>query len=91
MTGIKNANSVKSISRARKSLVKLRSMLTKAEADFNPYLFFLWSKAMMDMGKIDVDQNTSTADILRPYVAYFKNLINACDKSKNLLQMAITH
>ena len=91
LTGIKNANSVKSISRARKSLVKLRSMLTKAEADFNPYLFFLWSKAMMDMGKIDVDQNTSTADILRPYVAYFKNLINACDKSKNLLQMAITH
>jgi hypothetical protein len=38
-----------------------------------------------------LDQNTSTADILRPYVAYFKNLINACDKSKNLLQMAITH
>jgi len=91
LTGIKNTNSTKAISRARKSLVKLRSMLTKAEADFNPYLFFLWNKAMMDMGKIDVDQNTSTADILRPYVAYFKNLINACDKSKNLLQMAITH
>ena len=91
LTGIKNTNSTKAISRARKSLIKLRAMLTKAEADFNPYLFFLWNKAMMDMGKIDVDQNTSTADILRPYVAYFKNLINACDKSKNLLQMAIQH
>jgi hypothetical protein len=66
-------------------------MLTKAEADFNPYLFFLWNKAMMDMGKIDVDENTGTADILRPYVAYFKNLINACDKSKSLLQIAIQH
>jgi len=91
LTGIKNTNSTKAISRARKSLIKLRAMLTKAEADFNPYLFFLWNKAMMDMGKIDVDQNTSTADILRPYVAYFKNLINACDKSKNLLQIAIQH
>jgi hypothetical protein len=91
LTGIKNTNSTKAISRARKSLVKLRSMLTKAEADFNPYLFFLWNKAMMDMGKIDVDQNTSTADVLRPYVAYFKNLINACDKSKSLLQIAIQH
>ena len=91
LTGIKNTNSTKAISRARKSLVKLRAMLTKAEADFNPYLFFLWNKAMMDMGKIDVNQNTSTADILRPYAAYFKNLINACDKSKNLLQMAIQH
>jgi hypothetical protein len=91
LTGIKNTNSTRAIARARKSLVKLRALLTNAQADFNPYLFFLWSKAMLDMGKIDVDQNTSTADILRPYVAYFKNLINACDKSKNLLQMAITH
>jgi len=91
LTGIKNTNSTKAISRARKSLIKLRSVLTKAEADFNPYLFFLWNKAMMDMGKIDVDQNTSTADILRPYAAYFKNLINACDKSKSLLQIAIQH
>jgi len=91
LTGMKNTNSTKAISRARKSLVKLRAMLTKAEADFNPYLFFLWNKALMDMGKIDVDQNTSTADILRPYVAYFKNLINACDKSKNMLQIAIQH
>jgi len=91
LTGIKNTNSTKAIARARKSLVKLRSMLTKAEADFNPYLYFLWNKALVDMGKIDVDQNTGIADILRPYVAYFKNLINACDKSKNLLQMAITH
>lgn len=91
LTGIKNTNSTKAIARARKSLVKLRSVLTKAEADFNPYLYFLWNKALVDMGKIDVDQNTGIADILRPYVAYFKNLINACDKSKSLLQIAIQH
>jgi hypothetical protein len=91
LTGIKNTNSTKAIARARKSLVKLRSVLTKAEADFNPYLYFLWNKALVDMGKIDVDQNTGIADILRPYVAYFKNLINACDKSKSLLQLALTH
>jgi hypothetical protein len=88
--GIKNDKSPKLVSRARKSLIKLRSTLSKAEQDFNPYLFFLWNKSMMDMSKIDVDQNASTADILKPYVTYFKHLLNACQKSQQLIHKAIT-
>jgi hypothetical protein len=64
--------------------------LSKAEQDFNPYLFFLWNKSMMDMSKIDVDQNASTADILKPYVTYFKHLLNAGQKSQQLIHKAIT-
>jgi hypothetical protein len=45
---------------------------------------------MMDMSKIDVDQNASTADILKPYVTYFKHLLNACQKSQQLIHKAIT-
>ena len=87
---IKNDKSPKLVSRARKSLIKLRSTLTKAEQEFNPYLFFLWNKSMMDMSKIDVDQNASTADILKPYVTYFKHLLHACQKSQQLIHKAIT-
>ncbi len=87
--GIKNDKSPKIVSRARKSLIKLRSTLNKAEQEFNPYLFFLWNKSMMDMSKMDVDQYTSTADILKPYVTYFKHLLNACQKSQQLIQKAI--
>ena len=86
---IKNDKSLKLVSRARKSLIKLRSTLSKAEEEFNPYLFFLWNKSMMDMSKIDVDQNASTSDILKPYVTYFKHLLNACQKSRQLIHKAI--